>query len=166
MWPPCCPWSKPVSEAGHRSHTVVLWATVRGNSGRQPDPNRCFRQHHRHRHPAERGLRGKEFRLLQNRYSLHPGGHHPGLHLHLADLRRLKKHPLTGFSGQRVLSYKKSGGIVSATIRGQCHAVAGVGLAQDRLVAAEGQEQIHHFPVRQGRIQSDHGAAYRRCTSG
>ena len=38
---------------------------------------------------GKRATRYINSRLLQNRYSLHPGGYYPGPHLHLADLRHL-----------------------------------------------------------------------------
>ena len=64
-------------------------------TGRQLHPHRRFGQHHRHRHPAPGRPRGQDQRLLPHRHPLHPFGRHPGLHLPVADVRRIKTAPKT-----------------------------------------------------------------------
>ena len=58
-------------------------------TGRQLHPHRRFGQHHRHRHPAPGRPRGQDQRLLPHWHPLHPGRRHSGLHLSVADVRRI-----------------------------------------------------------------------------
>ena len=72
-------------------HRPLLRPALGRDAGRQLHPHRRLGQHHRHRHPAPGRPRGQDQRLLPHRHPLHPLGRHPGLHLPVADVRRLSR---------------------------------------------------------------------------